>query len=252
MFEQVRYIQNSFSINFARRSDIRRKANDFEDALKEKLEGHYGQPQVISVPDELDPEIPRLIFSSRYGFSQIIVSQISVTLNVTYSPDWQIAIEKGREYLLQRINVLYEALPLVSITQPYFVGLTTRARLSSMADDSSILRHISQLFLRDSQTENLYDIELKLTSVHDKRFFSNITIHNYRIWQFAEPQQGIVRLSGNKANARGIEFIGDFNDRYAFNENPDYFSESSIAVEIIDHGLVEINKVIRKVGEASA
>jgi hypothetical protein len=121
-----------------------------------------------------------------------------------------------------------------------------------MADDSSILRHISQLFLRDSQTEKSHDIELKLTGVHDKRFFSNITIRNYRTWQFAEPQQGIVRLSGNKANARGIEVIGDFNDRYAFNENPDYFSESSIAGEIIDGGLAEMDEVIRKVGETSA
>ena len=252
MFEQARYIQNSFAFNFAKRSDIRRKSNEFEDVLKEKLEGHYGQPQVISVPDELDPEIPRLIFSSRHGFSQIIVSQISITLNVTYSPDWQIDIEKGREYLLQRINVLYEALPLVDINRPYFAGLSTRARLSSTADDKSILKYISQLFLKDSHEEKTHDIELKLTSVYAKRFFSNITVRNYRIWKFGEPQQGMLRLAGNEASLRGIEVLGDFNDRYAFNENRDYYSNSSIIGEIIDGGLAEIDKVIEKVGEAPA
>jgi hypothetical protein len=252
MFEQTKYIQNSFAINFARRLDIRRKSNEFEDVLKEKLEGHYGQPQVISVPDELDPEIPRLIFSSRHGFSQIIVSQISITLNVTYSPDWQLGIENGREYLLKRINVLYEALPLVDINRPYFAGLSTRVRLSSTADDRSILKYISQLFLKDSHEEKTHDIELKLTSVYNKLFFSNITIRNYRIWKFAEPQQGIIRMAENEASLRGIEVLGDFNDRYAFNEQRDYYSDSSVFGGIIGGGLAEIDRVIKKVRGASA
>jgi hypothetical protein len=38
MFEEARYIQNSFSITFKRDSQIRRKANLFEDLLKEKFE----------------------------------------------------------------------------------------------------------------------------------------------------------------------------------------------------------------------
>lgn len=89
MFESIKYIQSSFSVSFSRQLQIRRSANTFEDFLKSHFSGHYGQPQVISVPDELDSEIPRIIFGSRHGFSQVIVSQINMTLNVTYSPDWQ-------------------------------------------------------------------------------------------------------------------------------------------------------------------
>jgi len=82
MFDKAKYIQNGFNISFSRQPEIRRRANDFEDRLK----GLYFQPHIVPVPDDLDPEVPRMLFGSEHGFSQIIVSQISLVLNVTYSP----------------------------------------------------------------------------------------------------------------------------------------------------------------------
>ena len=52
MFEQTKFVNNSFSLVFPRQPQIRRMANEFEDRLKER----YFQPQIISVPDDLDPE----------------------------------------------------------------------------------------------------------------------------------------------------------------------------------------------------
>ena len=96
MLETARYIQNSYSVTFPRQHDVRRKANKVEDFLQTHLAGHYKQPMVIAVPDEVDPEIPRLMFGSRHGFSQLILSQVGLTLHVTYSPDWQVDVSKGR------------------------------------------------------------------------------------------------------------------------------------------------------------
>src|SRR4051794_20050190 len=98
IFSTPRYVQNSFSVIFPRQLDIRRRANDFEN----KLSGNYGQPQIFPMPDELEPEAPRIIFNSSHSYSQIVISQISITMNVNYSPEWQVNADLRRNYLLER------------------------------------------------------------------------------------------------------------------------------------------------------
>ena len=246
MFKESKFLQNSFVINFSRCTTIRRLANNFEDALKEKLSGHYSQPQVIPVPDELDPEVPRLIFTSIHGYSQIIISQISLVFNVIYSPDWQIDISKGKDYLLERSKVLFdlllEVIPNIKI---YFCGLTTRVRIPSKLKEEDLISFLKTKFLKDTTiTKDIYDIQLRTTKVIEKKFFSNITVQNYRAWEKMEPLIEIPRLSFDKVNEKGIEIIGDFNDRYAFNENKSYYSTKEVSKEIIHKGIEIVLKVI--------
>jgi hypothetical protein len=106
MFEEPRYIQNSFSIAFSRQFDIRRRALDFEDRLK----GIYLAPFVLPVPDEFDPEAVRIVFGSQNGYSQVHISQINISLQVNYSSDWQVDIAKGQAYLIERAATLFDVL----------------------------------------------------------------------------------------------------------------------------------------------
>lgn len=251
MFGQAKYIQNGFSITFQRYQNIRRKANEFEDLLKKRFNGHYGQPQLIPVPDELDPEVPRMIFGSKHGFSQIIISQIAVVLNAIYSPDWQTDISKGKEYLMERSAALFSLLETIDHMPVYFSGLTTRIQLPMDTDDASILQHLQKCFGIPLNERNTHDIQVKITSVHNETFYSNITIQNFRSWQIAGPIQGILPLSRQKASERGVEILGDFNDRYAFNEQNDYVSSSSLVTQIINEGLTQVSNTIRKVQEVS-
>lgn len=242
MFEEPRYIGNSFNVTFSRQPAIRRMANDFED----KLEGQYFQPQIIPVPDDLDPNVPRMIFGSRHGFSQIIVSQINLLLSVTYSPDWQLDISKGREYLLDRVSILFRLLDILEGAELCFCGLTTLVRLPSKTDADRIFGDMTELCMRDWDIQDLHDIQIKTTAVISKLFFSNITLRNYRIWKHGENQE-ILRLPLEKTMEQGIEIEGDFNDRYNFNEDPGYSSSQDITGEIIDKGLAEIRRAISKV-----
>jgi hypothetical protein len=247
MFDKAKYIQNSFNVFFSRQPDIRRRANDFED----KLKGRYFQPQIIPVPDDLDPEFPRMLFGSEHGFSQIIATQVNLVLNVTYSPDWQIDISKGRQYLFERAPILFELLDILKGEKPCFCGLSTRVHLSTKAEDEEIIEHLEKLFLRNSMN-SIYDFQLKTANVLSQRFFSNMTLQNYRSWKREGPRQGIIRLPQNEASDRGMEISGDFNDRYAFNENKDYCTSSENAETIIDGGLEEIKKMIKKVEGSSS
>jgi hypothetical protein len=242
MFEQPRYIQNSFSVLFPRQKEIRRRANEFEDMLKKQ----YFQPQIIPVPDDLDPEVPRMIFGSEHGFSQIIVSQISIVLSANYSPDWQLDITKGKRYLLDRLPMMFDLLALLNGAKSYFCGLTTRVDLVSQENDVDILDHLVNIFIKENQND-IDELQLKTTRIIDNRFYSNITVQNYRLWKFEEPMQGVMRLPQKEASERGIKIVGDFNDRFSFNEKADYFSSMDCAREIIENGLSEMDNAIFKI-----
>jgi hypothetical protein len=244
MFGKEKYIQSSFSITFPRYSEIRRRANEFEDILKEQFPGHYSQPQVISVPDELDPEVPRLIFGSKHGFSQIIISQINMTLNATYSPDWQVDIVKGQAYLKERATALFQLLNTIDNTHIYFSGLTTRVRMPSNQKEVEIFNLLKERIVEIRIGGDIHDINVKLTNIIDNKFFSNVTINNYRTWKIEGIIQGIPRLSRNNAYEHGLELIGDFNDRYIYNENEAYYSSQDITEEIIKRGIDQIKYYI--------
>jgi hypothetical protein len=206
---------------------------------------------VIPVPDEIDPEVPRLIFGSRHGFSQIVVSQIGLTLNVTYSPDWQVDVSKGQQYLMERAPVLFALLSILDDVKPFFSGLTTRVHLPTNADDRAILKHLQSLLSAPAPTAYMHDTVVKVTTVLNDRFYSNMTVQNYRTWKIEKTTSGFQRLSKQRASERGIEITGDFNDRYAFNERADYFSSPNIVNEIIEGGFAEVTRMIDSVRETS-
>ena len=248
MFSAPRYIHNSFSITFPRQSSVRRKANDLEDALARKLPEHYAQPQVISVPDDLDPEIPRLVFGSRHGFSQMVISQVSLSFNVLYSPEYQSDEAKRLAYLRLRIPVLYEILAVIDSTEPYFCGLNTRVHIASEATDGEVLAHVAKLLSRDETAEGLHDLQFKRTRVVERRYFSNTAVQNYRVWLMQDKEPGLPRLSASDARERGVQIDSDFNDRFAFNEDSSYVSSSAVATDLLVKGLAEVAGTVKLVG----
>lgn len=253
MFQSPRYIRNSFSISFPRQIKIRRRANDFEDYLgaANRLDDRYFHPQVLPIPDDFDPEIPRIIFGSEHGFSQIVFSQISLSLNVTYSPDWQDDINKGKEYLNRRVPILFDLIDILKITEVIsFCGLVTQVRLSTPGDNDSALSHVTRIFLQEHIGIDLYDIELKMTTTQADKYFSNLTLRNYRIWEIPD-DEFITRppLRDNRVVGRGVEVIGDYNDRYAYNQKPDYHSGRNSAEKIIEGGIEEVGRLITRIRE---
>ena len=59
------------------------------------------------IPDDQDPGLPRVVFSSKSGFSQIVISQISVALAVQYSEDFQLDSSKGEKYIVERLSLIH-------------------------------------------------------------------------------------------------------------------------------------------------
>lgn len=245
MFDNPRYIQNIFNVVFPRRIHIRRLANEFEDMLK----GHYIQPQIMPIPDELDFEVPRIVFDSVHGDSRILISQVSISLDITYSPDWQKNITKGKEYVVNHIPIIYNLIERVLKIKPCFCGLTTLVRLPSRKNDREILSLLSQLFLKTQAVSSTHEIQVKVTKISSGEFFSNIIIQNYRTQKIDTPQQDILPAPYKDISEVGIQVTGDYNDRYAFNEREDYYSNKEKASEIIGRGLTAVQEALHQILE---
>ena len=221
-------IRSTFTeLVFSRVHQIRRHLNDFED----KLSGRYGQPQTIPVPDELDPAVPRVMFQSLGGHSQIVISQMSITLNVTYDGEWVRDASKRASYLLDRVPLVHE-LCKVAGAEPAFTGLNGRARLASSASDANILdKLVGVLGIKDVPGE-LSELSLRMSSIVDHQYFDNVTIQSYRQWSLDDPT-AVRRLPSARATSRGIELIQDFNDRYAYNEQSDYLTSAETGALVV-------------------
>ena len=248
MFQEPKYLQNSFSIIFSRKPFIRKNVFEFENKLKDL----YTQPQIIGIPDEINPDMPRMVFTSKHSHSQIIISQINFVLNVNYSLDWQFDISKGKEYILDKVSILFDLLDLIGEKCPYFCGFNTLVQIPAQEEDNEkVISHIYDLFSNNSNgnpsSSDIYEFQLKTSRVLEKSFFSNITIQNYRNWDIDAKTEGILKLSSDKIIESGIQIEGDFNDRYAFNEKESYCSIETQSRKIIDLGLNEVNNVIKKI-----
>ena len=246
MFQKPKCLQNNFSIIFPRKISIRRKAFDFEN----KLENFFNPPQVIEVPDNINPELPRMVFTSKHGHSQIIISQMNFVLNVNYSIDWQSDLSKGREYLLQKVSILFDLLEIIDEKCPSFCGLNTLVQIPAEDNGGKVISHINNFFSnnRNLSSSDIYEFQSKISKIVSSQFFSSIIIQNYRNWDISNIELGgILKFPINKITESGIQILGDFNDRYIFNEKESYCSEENQAKTIIELGLNEINTTIEEI-----
>ena len=245
MFQKPKYLQNSFSLVFPRKPSIRRNVFDFE----KKLEDLYTQPQIINIPDEINPDMPRMIFTSKSSHSQIFISQVNLVLNVNYSFDWQSDISQGKEYILNKVSILYELLGILEEDCPYFSGFNTLVQIPAQEDNETVISHIYNLFSKDANPSDsdIYEFQFKTSKIVEQEFFSNITIQNYRNWNIDIGLEGTPKLYSKDIIESGIQIVADFNDRYAFNEKESYCSIEKQAQKIIDLGLIEVNNAINKI-----
>lgn len=245
VFQRPKYRANSFSIIFPRVSNIRRKSNDFEDRLQTK----YQAPQIVNVPDDFDPALPRMLFLSKDGFSQIVVSQVSFVLNVNYSENWQEDVDRERQYVEKQLPYLFGLFDFLPGIQPSFCGITTQVAIPTKVNDKVVLDELVKLYIKTEVFEDLHDVQVKIANVRSDKFFSNITVENYRTWYIRETEDHVPKLRRGDATEVGVQISGDFNDRYAFNENQDYTTTRETAKQIITGGFDDVRAVIDLLGE---
>jgi hypothetical protein len=245
-------ITNTISLVYPRQKTIRRFANDLEDVLQ----GDYSQPQTFGIPDDFDPEAPRMVFPSNHGFSSIVVSQIAMSLTVNYSEDWQLDYTKGRDYLREKTGKLFDMYRALqksgTETIPQFFGMASVARVRALVSDDRIIGSICASLGINIPKQNAHEIQHKWTTVEENMFFSNVLIQNYRQWNMELTTSGLVGLRAADAAERGIQVTGDYNDRFAYQElNNSYSPTKATALNIIEHGLQKVLNALKPFSRTS-
>ena len=251
MLDIARTENTVLSLSFARRDRVRRDANLLEDFLvdfaQSNLEMSYGTPQVLPIPDELDPRIPRILFNSQHGFSQILVSQLTVSLQITYSPEWQVDKEKRRSYVIERAELLWRLCEALGVKEVFYSSFTDVARVEAQTDDASLINWLQEHFSMNAENEfPLHTFTIRTAAEVEGQFYYNFTIENYRDWSLSSPIAEDIRLPSQVAPARGVLISGEFNDRHAWNERPDYFSSREATQEVIERGFTEMARRVRQ------
>lgn len=246
MFDQPRYIQDSFGITFLEH----RSVVSLERQIYGKLRDFYF-PVKLPSPNPAAPDAARLLFQSQHGNSQIVIGDSNATLTVAYSLDWQVDPAAAQGYMRERAGLLLEVLRVLGEREPLFCGTVMHVRLPSKSDDASILRLLSREFAPNPEPIQLFDVQSRATSILDEKFYSNITVQNYRVWSLSLGAPSILRLSQKAASERGVEVISDLNSRYGFNEDRALKITRETVPEMLGANFAIVQGVIDRVNRAA-
>lgn len=244
MFESPLLTNNSLVLTFEVRPDLRKLATQIEDLVCTK-ENSFTQPTLIPVPDEIEPSMPRIIFNTKHSFSQLVLSQNNITLNMMYSSDFQSDTQKCEDYINRHAPLLYKVVEKIIKRPVRFTGLASVMNVHAKTTDENIIKRISELY--NVKADGVFDLDLKFTYVIDNKYFQNLKVQNYRGYDSNfHNNQNLVPMPTKGAKVRGIQVALDFNDRYSFNETKKYQGDwpkcSSLIVRSFNHLKNEMNK----------
>jgi len=201
----------------------------------------FNEPSILPIPDNGPSEIPRIVLESKNGHSQINISQDTVSLLIKYDNDYLEDWELCNKYIEKKQNVIGEFLDLISNDKLKFSGLTTTMFTDLSVDDATN-------FLKDrlvtselsSTFENIFDINTRITSVVEEKYFENITFENIRVYE----DQNEIMTAGfqNDQISNNVAITVDINDRYLFNTNPNYVSDKKNFPRILEISTATIDK----------
>ncbi len=154
---------------------------------------------------------------SENGNSQIIVTASSISLNVTFSPQWQQQPELGRAYVLERLPLLFGIVSGLRDSSLIYAGAVVDDQIVSDLTDPNIARVIEDIYGGRFGTD-LTDLAVKASEVVGGIYYRNVTVQNFRDFVPAPPTPPQIRLKNATASRRGVGVSVDYNSRYGYNE----------------------------------
>ncbi|WP_372183131.1 hypothetical protein [Xanthomonas axonopodis] len=243
-------IRHSLNLNFLRNTLIRRSLNEIEDAVRGSSIGGYGQPQMVPLPDDIEPEMPRVIFTSQAGHTQLLLSQLALTLSVSYSEDWAGDFEKCKHHLLSKVSFLFAIGNIGWKDQaPLFCGVNTACRIAAESSGHAV-QMVAPSFTRSAELlSSANELSYRWSLDVDERFYNNTSVEC--VTQLKDGGQlasdAIPRFNRDTIQAYSVDVSVDYNDRLAFNSLQDYRSNADTVREMIEAGLIEARKAVSSI-----
>ena len=111
--------QTMVNITYPMVIDCRKKFIGAEDILSD-----FFQPaNIISVPDQLNAEIPRMIVATKNNHSLLNISLIGATLTTNFDGDFTDNWKQCEAYLKSRMNTVYHLVDKMTNKDEEYTGL---------------------------------------------------------------------------------------------------------------------------------
>lgn len=221
-FENMNIINCSLNMVYPRKIRIGDNLSNYLQQQSLGLEDLYLPPQFLGVPNEIDPEVPRVVLDAINRHNQIAVSQVNSRLNCNFDFRYQGDISKSFNYTRQRAEVLQDLVKGGGIADVLYQGVTATVQFPQEAGDHEITSYLLERFNQKVRTEHqLNEYNQKITFIYNDEYYINLVIGNYRNFNFTNQHDSPLTASLAEAKLldKGIFVSIDINNRYKFNRD---------------------------------
>lgn len=220
--------KTSISVAYKRIDGIKKAYLDNKGLLKD----HFNEATVLPIPDDAPVEIPRIMIRTLHEHAQLNISPIAATFEIYYDGgyerDWKACVK----YIKKRMEKVFTFLNILTKNDYEYIGLVSYIIYDEVKQDG--IKKIADTLLNPKKINGIYDINIKYTFTENDNMFINIMLQNIR--KFKEGTEPDKAGDLNKKNqiAESIGAVIDINDRYGFNNDPKYHSDSGKLTGILD------------------
>ncbi len=210
----------SVSVRYKKIDNLKRTYFNNEDILKD----HFVEATALPIPDDAPVEVPRIIVKSANEHSQLNLTPVNATLQINFDNGFELNWTSCKLYILEKMKVIFRLLNEMTKNEYEYIGVVTEILLTDKYNQGTDI--ITSNLLKSNQLKGIYDMNVKYTFVEDENMFVNIVLQNARLYK---EDVNIDKAGSLRCENQAAETIGaiiDINDRYGFNNNDDYKTDS--------------------------
>lgn len=211
----------SVSVTYKKIDGIKRVYYNNEDILKQ----YFNEATVLPIPDDAPLEIPRIIVKTLHEHAQLNISPIATTFEVHYNDGFERDWGECAKYITERMSKVLEFLNILTDNNYEYIGVVSNVVFDEISQDGAKL--LSTTLLNTQSIKDIYDINIRYTFVENDNIFVNIMLQNARMFKPGINMEQAGELVSDNQIAESIGAVIDVNDRYGFNSDKSYKSDSS-------------------------
>lgn len=205
----------SFVLFFPKIEKIRQKSTELEESLKKYFLSPF---TLLPIPEDVPPEIPRIIAESPNGHSRFTMSLINLQLDINFDDMYNEEIGLCFDYLEDRVELINDVIKECCNNIFLFAGVSARVILNN--DIPNTMEFLSEKFVGIKSRIEPYNINNKVAYVLEDAYYLNFNIANMRVYEDNHPATRIKPKLTQVSNQVSVEI--DINDKYGYNHNQEY------------------------------
>lgn len=218
----------SITVTYKKIEGIKKVYYNNEEILKD----YFNEAAVLPIPDDAPFEIPRIIIKTKNEHAQLNISPIATTFEAHYDEGYERNWQACSEYITERMKKVFEFLNILTENTYEYIGLVSNIIYDEV--DQKGAEKIVENLLNAKKINNIYDINIKYTFIEEGKRFINIMLQNARLFEKEIDVNKAGTLSAQTQIAESIGAIIDINDRYSFNTDSQYSSNSRVFDHLIE------------------